>query len=147
MNARTMAITALLAAALMNPAQPAWACAGVEASDAWLREAPPGATMMAGYVTLTNRGDHPRAVRAVRSPDFSSVEIHRTTIENGEAHMEALERLPIPAHGEAKLQPGGAHLMLFEPAKPLKAGDSVTLNLYCGRQKPMAVPFTVRAAP
>lgn len=147
MNARATALTVLLAAAALSLAQAAWACAGIEASDAWLREAPPGATMMAGYVTLTNHGDHPRAVRAVRSPDFGTVEIHRTTIENGEAHMEALERLPIPAHGAAKLQPGGAHLMLFEPTRPLKAGDSVTLNLYCGRQKPMAVPFTVRAVP
>src|SRR5690349_20517172 len=38
--------------------------------DAWIRAAPPGATMMAGYATLKNGGDAPLTVLTVQSDAF-----------------------------------------------------------------------------
>ena len=38
--------------------------------DAWIRAAPPGATMMAGYATLKNTGDEPLTLLTVQSDAF-----------------------------------------------------------------------------
>ena len=126
---------------------PAWACTGLQAEDAWLREAPPGASVMAGYVTLSNHNDRPLTLRRIGSKDFGSIDFHQTTIEHGESHMEMLDSLTIPARGAVSLAPGAMHLMLFGARRALKAGDSVTLNLYCAAKKPMKVRFEVRATP
>ena len=42
--------------------------------------------------------------------------------------MEKQESLEISAENTIKLSPGDFHLMLFEPNKPLRSGDTVTLN-------------------
>jgi copper(I)-binding protein len=38
--------------------------------DAWIRLAPPGASMLAGYATLSNTGDAPITVLTVQSDAF-----------------------------------------------------------------------------
>ena len=48
---------------------------------AWVREAPPNATAMAGYVTITNNTDQSRILSAANSEQFNVVEIHRTIVE------------------------------------------------------------------
>ena len=137
----------LLLITALAAVSPAWACEGITAKDAWLREAPPGATVMAGYVTLVNNSDTPRTLREIRSKDFGAIEFHRTVTENGESRMQMLDNVALPARQSTSLQPGGMHLMMFRVARPLKAGDSVKLNLYCGRKHPLRVDFAVRAAP
>lgn len=140
-----MRIALLICAASFS--LPAWACPGVSASDAWIREAPPGASVMAGYITLTNTSGKPQTLRGLSSTDFGAVEIHRTITENGQSHMEALDTLAIPAHGTTRLAPGDAHLMLFRAQRPLKAGDTVKMQLSCGRKQRLLVDFAIRAAP
>ncbi|NNJ94746.1 MAG: copper chaperone PCu(A)C [Halobacteria archaeon] len=124
--------TGLLAALLgvLLPVLPASAEMDLVVSDAWVREAPPGATVLAGYLKITNRGTAHATVSGVSAADFSSVEIHRTVMENGMARMLSAEQLEIPAGESFVLEPGGYHLMLFNPARPLAAGDSVELLLH-----------------
>ncbi|MGM0594868.1 MAG: copper chaperone PCu(A)C, partial [Pseudomonadota bacterium] len=50
----------------------------VSAEEAWIREAPPGVSAMAGYLTLHNHGKQPRTLSAAHSPAFDSVMLHRT---------------------------------------------------------------------
>ena len=38
--------------------------------DAWIRAAPPGASMLAGYATLKNTGDAPVSLLTVQSDAF-----------------------------------------------------------------------------
>jgi len=137
---RSALLTALLFAAL-----PAHACPGLEASGGWIREAPPGSTVTAAYVSLRNAGTAPLAVTGARSRDFGAAALHRTVTEGGVSRMlhgQALELAP----GERKnLEPGSWHLMLFRPVRPLKAGDRVTVALECGGTA-TEFPFTVKAA-
>jgi copper(I)-binding protein len=98
-------------------------------SDAWIREAPPGSAVLAGYLKITNRGTTQATVTGVSADDFSSVEIHRTVMENGMARMLSARQLDIPAGESFVLEPGGYHLMLFNPVRPLVAGDTVELLL------------------
>lgn len=107
---------------------PAWA-GQMEVADAWVREAPPNAPMMAGYLTLKNRGHDPAVLVGASSPQFKKVEIHRSRMENGMAHMEKQREVKIPPGGEVRFQPGGYHLMLMHPVRRLRAGDTVRLEL------------------
>ena len=43
--------------------------------------------------------------------------------------MRQVKDIPVPAGGQAKLEPGGLHVMLIDLKQPLKAGDTVPLTL------------------
>jgi copper(I)-binding protein len=136
--------TLILAALFALPASAA--CDGLRASEAWVREAPPGAEMMAGYITLKNTGTRIQTLRAITSADFEMVEMHQTVTENGVSKMFGIDQVSVPAHGETRFEPGGMHLMLMQPARALKAGDKVTMKLYCGKRS-LKVEFPVKTAP
>ena len=118
----------------------------VVARDAWVREAPPGAQVLAAYLTLENPGTKADKLVAVLSPDFARVEIHATEIRDGIARMIAIDTLPIPAHAVVKLAPGGYHLMLHRPRRALAAGMSVTLQLRFDSGARLTVVAPVRRA-
>ncbi|HUP92890.1 MAG TPA: copper chaperone PCu(A)C [Solimonas sp.] len=143
MRARLALVTALLALLTLPGCGRG---ASLSASDAWIREAPPGATALAGYVTLSNAG--PAAVRcdAVNGPDFGAVELHRTVVENGVSRMLRDQAIEIAPGATAQAAPGGLHLMLFRPLRQLRAGDRTSLTLRCGEHA-VRTDFEVRAAP
>ncbi|MGD2137854.1 MAG: copper chaperone PCu(A)C [Gammaproteobacteria bacterium] len=103
----------------------------LEVSNPWIREAPPTARVLAGYMTLLNHGDTPLILTKVSSPDFESAEFHRTVIEDGMARMLPLKELEVPANGRVDLEPGERHLMLINPARPLHDGDTSLLTIHC----------------
>ena len=111
--------------------------------DAWIREAPAEGPM-AGYVRIDN--GLPEALRCdgATSPDFGAIEIHRSALENGMSRMLRDQVVEVPARGQALLQPGDYHLMLFRPQRALKAGDRATITLLCGTRHASA-EFTIRA--
>ena len=69
---------------------------GIEVSDAWIREAPPGSTVLAGYLTIHNHGSMPVTISGVSGEDFSSIEIHRIVTEDGMSRMQRAGALEIP---------------------------------------------------
>lgn len=80
------------------------------------------------YFTIENAGAADRLVGA-SSPDFGRVELHTHQHENGVMKMMKVEAIEVPANGAASLAPGGDHVMLFDPKKPLKEGDHIPLTL------------------
>jgi hypothetical protein len=114
---------------LMTTCLIAHAAGTIGVRDAWVREAPPGAAVLAAYFTLENTGTKEDKLVAVRSPDFDKIEIHATEIRDGVARMIALDALPIPPHAVVKLAPGGHHLMLHHPRRALTAGMDIKLEL------------------
>jgi len=103
---------------------------GVHVESAWVRAAPPGAMMLAGYLTLRNDGRVPVVFRSAQSDIFGMVELHRTTIVNGVSTMRAAGDQSIPAGGALHIEPGGLHLMLMQPRRELKVGDIVRFRLH-----------------
>jgi len=101
----------------------------IEVQQAWIREAPPTSRVLAGYMTIINTGDSPAEITGISSPDFAKAELHRTRVVNGVATMVPVESIPVPAGGRVLLEPGGMHLMLFDPARRLKRGDRVRLQV------------------
>ena len=98
--------------------------------DGWVREAPPTSRVLAAYMQIINLTDGDLTVTGVTSPDFETADLHRTVVEEGVARMLPVPELTIPAGSSVTLEPGGLHLMLFDPVRPLQEGDSVTLVLH-----------------
>lgn len=102
----------------------------LKAADGWIRETPPTAPVRAGYLVLRNAGDGDLAVTGARSDAFGAVEIHEMAPSaDGTMRMRPVKTLTVPAGGSVELKPGGLHLMLFRPQRPLAAGDRVPLIL------------------
>lgn len=132
-----------LAGALLLVAWPAAACPGLELSEGWIREAPPGAAAMAGYARLRNSGATPLTLGRASSPAFGAAELHRTVVDNGVSRMLRDQVLRLAPGEQAELAPGGWHLMLFRPRAELRAGDVVPVTLECGGPS-TTFSFTVR---
>ena len=98
--------------------------------DAWARATPPGAGNAAGYLTIHNHGGDEDRLTGARIDIADSVEIHRSTEEDGMARMEQMsDGLTVPADGMVSLSPGGYHLMFLGLEKELVKGDSHELTL------------------
>jgi copper(I)-binding protein len=121
---------ALIIVILLAATSLAGADSGLQVSEPWIREAPPTSRVLAGYLTLVNTGDNTVTVTAISSPDFKNAEIHRTVIEEGIARMLPVKQLEVPAGGQLMLEPGGYHLMLFDPMRTLTEGETVTLIIH-----------------
>ncbi|MGE5625257.1 MAG: copper chaperone PCu(A)C [Bacillota bacterium] len=119
----------------------------VRASHVWIREAPPGTKVMAGYFTLENLTDKPLSLVEVSSPDFDSAMLHQSVEKNGVESMLPVDTLPILAGTTIELKPGGLHVMLTGPKKNLFAGDLVTLMLKFSDQSELAILAPVRRDP
>ncbi len=136
-----MRATALLVALSLSRA--ALACEGLEVKDAWIREAPPGASVMAGYAELRNGSAHGITIDGARSADFGDVEIHRMEMAQGQMRMRHEPRVLLEPDATLALEPGGLHLMLMEPKRKLKSGDRVQLKIDC-EGKSLTTEFIVR---
>ena len=108
---------------------PAAAAGKLVVDDAWIRTAPPGARMLAGYARLTNAGDAPLVITGATSTAFGDVSLHASVVEGDVAKMRPLPRLTIAPGATETLAPGGKHLMLMQPAATLGAGAKATITL------------------
>jgi len=91
-------------------------------------EAPPGASVMAGYMEINNTSNEQIDIVGINSPSFKSVEMHLSKEVDGFAKMLPQKQLSIPAHGKLILKPGSYHLMLIKPAQWFKQGKKIKLN-------------------
>lgn len=94
---------------------------------AWIPEAPPVTPVMAAFMEIENHSNHPAEIVSISGQDFDRVEMHLSKEENGIARMIPQKKLIIPAKGKLVLQHGGYHLMLFNPKRRLKDGDTTEL--------------------
>ena len=101
----------------------------VAVMNAWVRAAHPKAKTNAGYMTLINVGEEDLTLTQVESDAFERIEVHEMAVVDGLMKMREIENLTIPASGQAKLSPGGKHLMLIGPRKHLKEKERIEMVL------------------
>ena len=124
-----MRIRIVLLAACLLGACDAKQDAPLVATDVIVYQSVPGSIMRAGYLTLTNNTDATITIDQVTSPDFGSVEMHETILEDGIAKMRAMPSLSIPANESAHFERGGKHLMLMQADENI---ETVTLQFHSG---------------
>lgn len=117
---------------------------GVSVRDAWVREAPPGALVMAGYMVLQNKTSRPQTLIAATSSAFGTVMIHRTVTRGGLTGMEHSPQVDLLPNASLLFAPGGYHLMLLNPKRALHAGDRVNINLQFRGGLVLPVAYEVR---
>lgn len=114
--------------------------------NAWIAEAPPVSKVMVAYLTITNETSKKIEIIRAESELYSSIEFHETKHENGIARMIRHQSLNIPANDKLVLQRGGAHLMLFNPTKTLKANDEVKITLTLSDGNTQSIDVAVKKA-
>ena len=134
---------ALLASASAAVASGDAACLP-KVSKAWIRAAPPGATMLAGYAELRNDCGRAFVLTGAKSKDFVMAQVHQSRVENGTSRMEHARRTPLPAGATFRLEPGHHHLMLMHPRRALPAGTVLKLDLLLADGRRIPAEFTVR---
>ena len=114
--------------------------------DAWIPEAPPNVSALAGYMTVKNGTGKTRTLVGATSALFKRIEIHQTVYEkdSGLARMMPQDQVSIESGRTFRFKPGGHHLMLMHPAKALKEGESVRLSLIFADDSRLTVDFEVR---
>ena len=115
--------------------------------NAWVREAPPNAHMMAAYMTLKNPGSSAVLLTQVDSPAFDHVMLHKSEVVDGVARMIHQDDILIPAQGAIALRPGSFHLMMPAPKQRLVEGDVVEFILTFSNGDTIRVPADVRKKP
>lgn len=116
----------------------------VVASEAWIRLPPPAANVAAGYVELHN-GGAPTRLLAAHAAGFGQVQLHAMRMDGEVMRMQALpDGLALPAGQTTSLQPGGYHLMLMMPKRPLQAGQHVRVRLQFAGGVEQSLDFAVR---
>ena len=118
---RSLSLVSLLLLVACGAPQPP-----LVATDVEVTRPMPGRSMSAAFLVLTNNTGEAIRITGVTSPQFGSVELHETTIEDGIARMRRLDELLVPARGSVTLERGGKHLMLMQAGE---IGAAVSLQL------------------
>lgn len=111
---------------------------------AWVRAAPPGAPSLAGYLVLRNPCRTAVEVSDVESRDFGMPMIHRTEVVDGVSRMRPAGKLMVPPGGTLRFEPGGLHLMLMKPLRPMAEGDQAGVRLVLADGRRVFAVFPVR---
>jgi copper(I)-binding protein len=106
----------------------------VKVEDAWVR-LPVAAQRDAGaFMQITSAQD--LSLVEVRSVAARVTELHEMVVADNIMKMRAVPALDLPKGKLVELRPGSYHVMLIDLAKPLRAGDKVTITLiFEGRDK------------
>ena len=104
----------------------------IEVNDARFRTTPND--LGAGYLTIENSTDDPITLIGASSPDVGRIELHESTMsDDGVMQMaERPEGFTVEPGDTVSLEPGGKHLMLFEPEPP---GDELEFTLDFGSEQ------------
>lgn len=128
---QALLLSVLCGAPLAAQAAPA----AVSVSACWIRALPENLPS-GGYFKMTNSGSQEVALTGVQTDAFGMAMLHQTREKNGMSTMAMVKQVPVPAHGTMSFAPGGYHVMLEKPRKPLTPGMSLPMTfLFSGGQK------------
>jgi copper(I)-binding protein len=72
----------------------------------------------------------PGDLLSVTSPQIGRIEMHESMNQGNLSAMRTLDRIPTVGVHRLSFRPGGMHLMLFEVAPSVHAGDPVMLTFH-----------------
>ncbi|MGH8461062.1 MAG: copper chaperone PCu(A)C [Stenotrophobium sp.] len=120
-NILVMLLLGLGLTACGAPSQPA-------VKDAWIRLLP-GDLPAAAYFTVVNPDAQPLQLQSVETAAYGMIMMHRSVVMDGQSQMLPAENVTVPAHGNLVFAPGGYHVMLMNPVRPLQVGGTLPLTL------------------
>ncbi len=144
-------LTTLMAAAALTlaaygaePAPPAHPTT-IVIDNAWSRATPGGATVGAGYFTVTNKGSVSDRLIGVTSAVADHAEVHEMAMKDGVMTMRPLTNgIEIKPGETVQLKPGGNHVMMFGLKQPLTAGEKVKGTLTFEKAGTVDIEYAVQ---
>lgn len=132
--------------------------AAIKVEGQWARTSPANAEHGAAYMMITATDDDMLTSASVDASVAAKVEIHETVPADGATGMTGatgmsgmgamtmrpVDGIELPAGESVELKPGGYHVMLFDLAEPLKAGDTIEVTLTFEKADPMTIKVPVR---
>jgi len=108
------------------------------------KETPPGTTVGAGYMKVTNTSKQDDILLGATGDLAGVVQIHNMTMKNDVMTMKEIEGgLTVPAGESVILQSGAMHLMFMNLANQLIAGEQHTVELNFANAGTIEVVFLV----
>jgi copper(I)-binding protein len=121
-----------------------YSAGGLQIGNPWARATPKGATVGAGYLTITNKGAEADRLIGGSAAPAARFEVHNTVMEKGVARMRQVTGLEIKPGETVELAPGGMHVMLMGLKQPLRQGQTVKGTLVFEKAGRVVIEFTVQ---
>jgi len=114
--------------------------------NAWVPEAPPTVSALAGYLDITNHFTNNMTLAGAESPYFEQIVLHRTVVDSETDYARMIEQstISIEAGQTFKLKPGGYHLMLLTPRQAINTENMIPVSLLFENGYQKTVDFEVR---
>lgn len=137
---------AMLLAATVSAAGENYRVGGMEISGPWARATPKGATVTAGYMRITNRGEQPDRLLGGRSSIAGAFEIQEMTFADNVMRLRTLARgLDLVPGQTLDLKPGSPYHFIFAGlTRPLQPGDRVRATLWFERAGQIDIEYAVQ---
>lgn len=145
MHASKRAISSYLLTLCALLVSPACLAANVSVTHAWIRLLP-GDLPAAGYCVISNGTGEVVTITGASSPVFAHAMLHKSVTVNGLDKMIAVPKIVIEAGKQFSFAPGGYHIMLMPPHKPLKLGERVPVEFAVSGGAPVTARFLVKGA-
>jgi periplasmic copper chaperone A len=116
----------------------------IKVNDAWAPATPPNASVGAAYMQIEAR--EADTLIGLSSPVAETVELHRTSFEEGIATMRKVDSVVVSPSTPLVLAPNGMHLMLHQLASPLQAGQQFSMTLRFQHAGEVTAQIEVKAA-
>lgn len=94
----------------------------------WVRHLP-GKMSTGAFMIIKNTNTLPVSVISASSDVANTVELHDHIKIDGMMKMSKVEKIEVPANGQAELKPGSLHVMLIDLKKELSPGQVVDIKL------------------
>jgi hypothetical protein len=111
---------------MLGASLPAWA-EGLVVVHAWAPATVPGQPVAAVYMQLRSAVD--ARLVGIESDVAGPVQMHSMTSQEHVMRMREVPEVDLPAGKTIAFAPGGLHIMLTNLKHPLKAGESIRLEL------------------
>jgi copper(I)-binding protein len=97
------------------------------------------------YFMIMNQTETADRIIAASTPAARKAEVHNHLMEDGIMKMRKVDAVDIPSGGHVMFEPGGYHVMLFGLEKPLKAGETIEVELVFEHAGKMTVTVPVKS--
>jgi copper(I)-binding protein len=97
-------------------------------------------------MTIHNQSAQDDALTAVSSDCCKKIEMHESIMQSGAMTMQQHDKVSLPASTGVEFAAGGLHLMMFNPVRPLRDGDEVTMTLHFAHHAPLTIKAVVKRA-
>jgi copper(I)-binding protein len=113
---------------------------------AWIPEAPPTVSSLAGYLKINNNLPHSIILSGAESPSFEQIRLHQTVIDKETDYARMIEQGPITIRsGESfSFRPGGYHLMLLNPLQSVNSETTIPVSLIFENEYRVESSFEIR---